>query len=171
MMIINKTQFRASTAADLAGIKSLHARAFGRETEGALAGALLNDQLTFTLDLVAELDTMIIGHVLLCEVQEGPDKALVLGPLAVDPAWRDFQIGTALARRVLADARLGGWKSVFVLGEPDYYRRFGFKRALTENVRCAYNIGLNFMGVELQTGSLDGFVGVVRCPQAFHDVE
>lgn len=133
-MIVDKTEFRTSQHHDMHGIERVHFRAFGRSTEGKLANDSLNDDNVQTLDLVAQLEGMIIGHAMISEVEKGPVGTLVLGPLAVDPDWRDFQIGTELVWRVLADARIGGWKSIFVLGEPDYYRRFGFKRSLAKNV-------------------------------------
>ncbi|MEO1703012.1 MAG: N-acetyltransferase [Pseudomonadota bacterium] len=170
-MIIKKTTFRTSTHLDEHAIARVHDRAFGRETEGELAVALRYGDNCKTLDLVAQLDDVLIGHVLLSEPAEGPERALVLGPLAVDPAWRDFQIGTELVRRALADARISGWRSVFVLGEPDYYRRFGFKRSLAEKVRCAYNVGPAFQALELETGSLNGFNGSLAYPAAFHAVD
>ncbi|MEL6435602.1 MAG: N-acetyltransferase [Pseudomonadota bacterium] len=171
MMIINRTDFRASTPSDWHKVRAVHDRAFGSEVESRLALTLLEDNQTASLDLLAELDGMVIGHVILSAAEEGPDRALVLGPLAVDPEWRDFQIGTELVRRVLADARLAGWKSVFALGEPDYYGRFGFKRSFTEHVTCAYNAGPSFQGLELETGALAGFSGKLVYPAAFQDTD
>ena len=170
-MIVDKTSFRTSTVADYLAIAHVHKRAFSRETEGELALALLNDLACETHYLVAELDAAIIGHFLLSQTAVGPDRSLVLGPLAVDPSWRDFQIGTELVRRVLADARIVGWKSVFVLGEPDYYRRFGFKRSLAENIKCAYNLGTAFQALELETGCLKGTSCVLEYPAAFHTTD
>ncbi|MEM9999983.1 MAG: N-acetyltransferase [Pseudomonadota bacterium] len=170
-MIVDRTEFRPSAARDHHALRQLHSRVFDRESEGNLAIALLEDASIATLDLLAQLDGMILGHVLLSEAADGPDNALVLGPLAVDPAWRDFQVGTQLVRRALADSRIAGWKSVFVLGEPDYYGRFGFKRSLAENVACAYNTGSAFQALELLSGSLGNYAGQLNYPAPFHAVD
>ena len=98
-MIINKTVFRPSAPEDHIAVRAIHRRAFSRDAEADLAIALIEGE-TETIDLVAKLDAMVVGHVVLSKL-DGPDGALGLGPLAVDPEWRDFQIGTELVRRAL----------------------------------------------------------------------
>ncbi|MBO6640193.1 MAG: N-acetyltransferase [Roseitalea sp.] len=163
-MIINKTVFRPSAPEDHIAIRAIHRRAFGRDAEAHLAIALIEGE-TETFDLVARLDAMVVGHVVLSRL-EGPDGALGLGPLAVDPEWRDFQIGTELVRRALEMARREGWKSAFVLGDPVYYGRFGFKRSLAEPVTCAYQ-GPYLQALELAPGGLQHYAGSVAYPDAF----
>lgn len=167
-MIINRTAFRPSAPEDHIAVRSVHRRAFDRDTEGDLAIALLESDVQ-TVDLVARLDSMVVGHVVLSELI-GPDRALGLGPLGVDPNWRDFKIGTELVRRTLELARRQGWRSVFVLGDPAYYRRFGFTRALAEPVRCAYQ-GPHLQALELSPGGIDGYDGPLAYPPQFHDVD
>lgn len=167
-MIINKTVFRPSTPDDRIAVRAVQKRAFGRDAEADLAEALL-DSATVTFDLVAKLDAMVVGHVVLSQL-DGPEKSLGLGPLAVDPEWRDFQIGTELVRRALEMARREGWQSAFVLGDPVYYGRFGFKRALAEPVQCAYQ-GPYLQALELAPNGLDGYAGPMAYPAPFHDVD
>ena len=167
-MIINKTLFRPSSPEDAIAVRAVHRRAFGREAEADLAMALLEAD-TPTLDLVAKLDSMVVGHVVLSAL-DGPDRALGLGPLAVDPEWRDFKIGTELVRRVLELARRDGWKSAFVVGDPVYYGRFGFKRDCARNVQCAYQ-GPYLQGLELAPHGLDGYAGEVSYPAPFRAVD
>ena len=50
-----------------------------------------------------------------------------LGPLAVLPRWRNRGIGSALVERGLEAMRADGWSGSVVLGDPAYYRRFGFE--------------------------------------------
>jgi putative acetyltransferase len=166
-MIINKTVFRPSAPEDHIAVRAVHRRAFDRDAEADLAIALIEGE-TKTIDLVAKLDAMVVGHVVLSKL-DGPDGALGLGPLAVDPEWRDFQIGTELVRRALEMARREGWKSAFVLGDPVYYGRFGFKRSLAEPVACAYQ-GPYLQALELAPGGLAGYAGPVAYPDAFGTV-
>jgi len=167
-MIINKTVFRPSTPEDRIAVRAVHRRAFGRDAEADLAIALVESQ-TVTIDLVAKIDAMVVGHVVLSELT-GPDRALGLGPLAVDPEWRDFKIGTELVRRALEHARRDGWRSAFVLGDPVYYGRFGFKRALAEPVQCAYQ-GPYLQALELAPDGLGGYRGSMAYPPQFHAVD
>jgi len=167
-MILSKTVFRPSAPEDRIAIRAVHKHAFGRDAEADLAEALLDAQ-TPTFDMVAKLDEMLVGHVVLSQL-EGPEKSLGLGPLAVVPEWRDFQIGTELVRRALELERRQGWKSAFVLGDPIYYGRFGFKRSLAEPVQCAYQ-GPHFQALELCPQGLAGYVGPVGFPPPFHAVD
>lgn len=167
-MIISKTVFRPSAPEDRIAVRAVHRRAFGRDAEADLAVALL-EGATVTIDMLAKIDAMVVGHVVLSELS-GPERSLGLGPLGVDPEWHDFKIGTELTRRALEQARRGGWKSVFVLGDPAYYRRFGFKRSLAEPVRCAYQ-GDALQALELAPGGLEGYAGPVAYPPEFHAVD
>ena len=57
----------------------------------------------------------------------GPARpALLLGPLAVDDAWRGLGIGAALMRRATEAAHRLGHKAVLLVGDAPYYGRFGF---------------------------------------------
>lgn len=55
--------------------------------------------------------------------------ALLLGPLAVEPSLRGHGIGVTLIRRTLAMARRAGHRIVVLVGDADYYGRFGFAPA------------------------------------------
>lgn len=54
---------------------------------------------------------------------------LLLGPLGVDPAYKGAGIGSALVEHSLSEALRLGHRQVILVGDPDYYRRFGFEPA------------------------------------------
>lgn len=60
--------------------------------------------------------------------------ALLLGPLAVDPARHGTGIGIALLRHGLAAAAKRKELPVFLIGDEPYYSRVGFRRVLPS--RC-----------------------------------
>ncbi len=163
-MILDRTTFAPGTSTDLPAIRSVHKRAFGRNVEPDLVQKLIEAEET-TLDLYASIDGTIVGHCVLSELK-GPPKSMALAPLAVDPVWRDFQIGTELVRQLLARARSAGWKSVFVLGDPVYYGRFGFKSELADCVDCAFQ-GSSFQALELVKDALSNYPGNLQYPAAF----
>jgi putative acetyltransferase len=166
-MILDKTEIRAATATDAMGISSVVRRAFGRDTEAGLVTALNGDRIE-TQSWVAVIDGQVIGHVQFSQL-EGPERAMALGPLSVDPDWRDFLIGTELVRHALAKLKEEGWQSVFTLGDPVYYGRFGFKTETARNVSCPYQ-GPYFMALELMPGALAEYAGPVAYPAPFHDI-
>src|SRR3546814_129011 len=52
--------------------------------------------------------------------------AILLGPLAVEPALQGRGIGKALVRHSLEAAQQAGHRICVVVGDPSYYRPFGF---------------------------------------------
>jgi putative acetyltransferase len=70
-----------------------------------------------------------IGHVLCtrAHVEEAP--VLALGPLTVRPDRQRAGVGSALVHAVLGAADALGEPLVALLGDPGYYRRFGFRLA------------------------------------------
>jgi putative acetyltransferase len=54
-----------------------------------------------------------------------------------------------------------------VLGEPEYYGRFGFERASSRGLDNEYGVDEAFMVLELQPGALPAEGGLVRYAQEF----
>jgi putative acetyltransferase len=135
---------RAERAADIAAIRSLVQTAFAGPAEAGLVDALRQDG-DLLASLVGEADGEIIGHVAFSRLP----IATVAGQVHVAPYWRGRGIGAALVRAGLeACARLGVQASV-VLGQPAYYRRFGFSADAAREIRSPYS-GPAFMALELQ---------------------
>ena len=69
----------------------------------------------------------VIGHVLGTRGHVGQDPVLALGPLAVRPDQQRHGVGSALMHAVLGAADALGEPLAALLGDPAYYRRFGFE--------------------------------------------
>ena len=118
------------------------------------------------LSFVAVEDGRVVGTVRLWEVAAGPAcPALLLGPLAVDPAHRRRGIGSALMRHALRAAARRGHRAVLLVGDAPYYGRFGFSAERTGGLWLP---GLadrsRLLGRELVAGALDGVRGTIRVP-------
>jgi putative acetyltransferase len=81
------------------------------------------------LSMVAEVDGQVVGHVVCTRGTVDGSPALGLGPLSVDPAHQRSGVGSALVHAVLGGADALGEPLVVLLGDPAYYRRFGFRPA------------------------------------------
>lgn len=79
------------------------------------------------LCLVAEEAGRLVGTIRYWPVRLEQEPALLLGPVATDPSRRAVGIGRALVFESLARAADLGWNLVFLVGDRDYYRRFGFE--------------------------------------------
>ncbi|MFI7212428.1 GNAT family N-acetyltransferase [Micromonospora maritima] len=78
------------------------------------------------LSLVAIEDDAVVGHVLATRARVDAEPALALGPVSVLPHRQRAGIGSAMMHAVLGAADALGEPLVALLGDPDYYHRFGF---------------------------------------------
>jgi predicted N-acetyltransferase YhbS len=96
----------------------------------------------------------------------GVDRpALLLGPLAVDPACRNRGIGSALMWRAMREARRTH-QAVLLVGDASYYGRFGFSAEKTGALWLPGPYEAHrLLGHEFVAGSLDGARGLIRAPR------
>ena len=93
----------------------------------------------------------------------GNRPALMLGPIAVDPAYQGKGLGKALMRHSLAAAKALGHKAVILVGDPEYYAPFGFSRVPVLGLEMPGWVELRrFLGLELVPASLAGAAGLVQ---------
>lgn len=123
---------RAERPADIPAIRALTRAAFAGApyssgTEAAIVDALRTAG-ALTLSLVAELDGEVVGHVAFSPVRiDGADLGWFgLGPVSVAPARQRQGIGRMLVEAGLVRIEAEGAAGCVVLGDPAYYRRFGF---------------------------------------------
>lgn len=167
------TRIRPVRDGDLVAVAAVNRAAFGREDEAQLVAALHTaDRDSF--ELVAERDGVIVAHILFSpvSVEHGDDERMLgLAPLAVAPDFQRQGIGTALARAALETLASSPYRAVVVLGDPDYYRRFGFGPASAVGLRSVYAAGDAFMAMALREGGLAGYAGCVRYAPEFDGLE
>jgi predicted N-acetyltransferase YhbS len=119
------------------------------------------------LALVAEENARVIGHIMLTKtyIATGYFKfeALLLAPLSVTLEYRNRGIGSRLVKESLGLATKMGFKAVFVVGDPAYYGRFGFKSSAQCGVTHDPPIPDPYVMVyELTPNSLAGVHGTVN---------
>lgn len=137
--------------------------AFGRVAEAELVKEL-REAGDSVVSLVADEDGQIVGHVLLSKM-DAPFPALALAPVSVIPTRQRSGIGSALVKRVVNRARSEGWAAIFVLGDPNYYERFGFDREAAAGFTSPY-AGRHFMVLKLSS-SLPASTGELCHAPAF----
>jgi predicted N-acetyltransferase YhbS len=59
----------------------------------------------------------------------GLENALLLGPLAVETGLSNRGIGARLVIRGIGEAARQGYRAIVLVGDPEYYARFGFDAA------------------------------------------
>ena len=148
---------------DWKAVYAVVSSAFGQVAEAKLVEDLraAGDSV---VSLVADEDGQIVGHVLLSRM-DAPFPALALAPVSVIPTRQRSGIGSALVQRAVNSARSKGWTAIFVLGDPNYYERFGFDREAAAGFTSPY-AGRHFMVLRLSP-SLPTKTGELRHAPAF----
>ena len=118
---------RETTPGDMAQIMALYPQAFPEEDLTQLVTRLLACDAQL-LSLAGFQGDTLMAHLLFSfgDTQPGRQKGALLGPLAVAPPQQKQGRGSHLVRAGLDQLAAIGIAQVFVLGDPAYYRRFGF---------------------------------------------
>ena len=89
----------------------------------------LRDADALAISIVAEVMGRIVGHVALSpvEISDGSARWYGLGPISVAPELQGRGIGSQLMRATETELRNIKANGCVLLGDPEYYRRFGFK--------------------------------------------
>jgi putative acetyltransferase len=131
---------RVEETADWSAVYAIYEAAFGQVIEADLVHRM-HDDGDLILSLMASADKPA-GHIAFSPLilHETSDvKGCVLAPLAVSPAFQKQGVGSLLIRRGLGRLKADGYDLVVVLGDPNYYVRFGFTPRLARRLKTPYD--------------------------------
>jgi predicted N-acetyltransferase YhbS len=154
----------AEKPGDAAAIERLHERTFG-PGRYARTAYRIREQIGHRLDLsfTARIGTLLVGSVWLTPIRIGETAALMLGPLTIEPPFRDKGIGIALMRRALDEAKQKGHRLVVLVGDEPYYKRVGFNRIPGGRVSMPGPVDpARLLVAELDEGAFNDVTGAVR---------
>jgi predicted N-acetyltransferase YhbS len=152
------------TPDDAAAIERLHERTFGPGRFTRTAYRLRERrghkrELSFT----ARVGTLLVGSIQLTPVRIGDVKALLLGPLTVEPPFRGRGVGQALIARALIEAKAQGHGLVMLVGDEPYYGKHGFKKVPSRQVKLPGPVDYERVLVaELTPNAFDGVSGLMQ---------
>lgn len=115
-------------------VEALLDAAFGADRRGRTAyrlreGAVAIPELSFAAWEGARLvGTLQSWPVALCRA-DGSDTLVMVGPVAVVPDLQTQGIGKALMAALIDAAETTGADALMMIGDPEYYERFGFTAA------------------------------------------
>jgi putative acetyltransferase len=127
---------RREVAADIAAVRAVTAAAFARPEAGGpeVTEVRLLDELRGSkawrpeLSLVAVADDgEVVGHVLGTRAHVAELPVIAIGPVSVRPGRQRAGVGSAMMHTVLGATDALGEPMAVLLGDPGYYRRFGFR--------------------------------------------
>jgi len=149
---------------DAVAIERLHERTFGPGRYARTAYRLREQvehirELSFT----ARIGTLLVGSVWLSPIRIGKAKALLLGPVTVEPAFRDRGVGQALIERALKQAKDKGHRLVILVGDEAYYEKCGFKPIPHGRATMPGPVDpARLLLAELAEGAFEGVSGPIR---------
>jgi len=130
-----------------------------------LSAYRLREHVDHLLDLsfTARIGTLLVGSVRQLPILVGDTKALLLGPLTVEPPFRSRGVGRMLLDRALKDARTKGHRLVLLVGDEAYYSRVGFKAVPKGRATMPGPVDYSRLLVaELADGAFTGVSGAIR---------
>ncbi len=152
------------TPDDAPAIERLHERTFG-PGRFAKTAYRLREQAAHRLDVsfTARTGTLLVGSVWLSPIRIGETKALLLGPLTVEPAFRERGVGQALIERALKEAKAKGHRLAILVGDEAYYGKSGFKPVPPGRATMPGPVDpARLLVAELVEGAFEGVSGPIR---------
>ena len=161
---MTQTTIRPEVPGDAGGVRDVLRAAFQGEAEAKLVDELRADQ-DIALALVAvDAKENVVGYVAFSRLLVGEMPCIGLAPLAVAPEYQRHGVGDALIAHGMLALKQRGEKLAFVLGDPAYYKRFGFDPQAAAAFTSEY-AGRYFMACRFTADAPTS--GTVHYPPAF----
>ncbi len=165
---------RPETLTDYPAIAQVNTLAFGQNNEAKLVERIRHSHRYIPeLSLVAEIEGMVVGHILFSYIELAKEQTLqVLGlaPLAIRPEFQKQGIGSALIKAGLEIAETKKEAIVIVLGHPEFYTRFGFQTSVLYGIESPFPVPEEFFMVKPLQSYQERYQGKVVYPPAFDGV-
>ena len=149
---------------DAQAIERLLERTFG-PGRFVLSAYRLREHVDPLLDVsfTARIGTLLVGSIRQLPICVGDTKALLLGPLTVEPPFRGRGIGRLLLERALSEAKAKGHRLVLLVGDEAYYSQVGFKKVPKGRATMPGPVDYDrLLMVEFVDAAFDGVSGAIR---------
>lgn len=157
----NRLRVDDATSEDAPAIRAVHIAAFPTEAEANLVDQAAASKADL-LSLVVRQEQAVTGHLLVSPItihptdERTPWTAAAIAPIAVLPSLQRQGIGSALMHSAIERCRDQGIHAIILLGEPAYYKRFGFKPAHPLGYSCKWDDAAEaFMALELEADATE----------------
>jgi putative acetyltransferase len=148
-------EIRDEQPGDVEAVREVNRQAFGQEEEGRIVDAL-RAHGGVLLSLVAVVDSVVVGHIMISPLTAGPVVGAALGPMAVRPTHQRQGIGSQLVESSIERLRGSGCPFMVVIGHPEFYPRFGFQSAAAYGLTCEWDVPAEVFMVKVLNPDLGG---------------
>jgi putative acetyltransferase len=149
-------QIRPEREQDTTAVRRVLEAAFPTAAEADLVERLRRGSKS-VIALAAEDEGEVVGHIVFSPLVLEPLAGAIglgLGPIAVLPDHEKHGVGRRLVQNGLAACHAWGAGFVTVLGDPEYYGRFGFEPASEHGLLNEFGAGPHFMVFPLKKNGL-----------------
>ena len=156
---------RETRESDLEEVFNLIHAAFGNRSESDLVKQLISDGEVL-INLLVESSDTIIGNVVVSKITMEPGIGLFCGgvaPFSVLPDHQSSGVGYKLMTSAINESKKKGMDALFLLGDPNYYKRFGF---IVSKLKNDYSVE-NLQELELTKNCLVNIKSKVTYANAF----
>lgn len=116
-----------------------------------------------SLSFVALIDGAVVASVRMTPIAAGEGRAMLLGPLAVMPSWKNLGFGRKLVAIALDAAKAAGWGAVVLVGDAPYYGPLGFAVMPRDQITMPRPVDpARLLVAELVPGAAEALRGPVR---------
>ncbi len=154
---------KAERPEDLPLVDALVERAFGPGRFVKTAERLREGNTPrYDLSLIAWAGGEAVGCVRMWPIHVGQTPAVLLGPFAVEDAWRSRGLGAQLIEAACLEAERAGVGVVLLVGDAPYFGRLGFEAVPPGAAVLPGPVdGRRVLWRALRAGALDGVEGPV----------
>jgi predicted N-acetyltransferase YhbS len=115
------------------------------------------------LSFVAVDGETVVASVRMTRIAAGQGLALMLGPLAVRPAYKNLGIGRRLVAIALEEAAKAAHPAVILVGDEPYYGPLGFKKMPRGQIAMPRPVDLDrLLSHEIVPGAVSKLTGMVH---------
>ena len=152
------------TPDDQAALEHLTARTFGPGRFAKTAYRIREEVAAIPeLSFTARVGTLMVGAVRASPILTGETKALLLGPLTVEPPFRDRGIGQTMIMRALEEAKAKGHRLDVLVGVVLFFGLCGFRGIPKGKVTLGGPVDpTRLLVAELVPGAFEGSSGAIR---------
>lgn len=165
-------QIRPERPEDAARVEALNDDGFGPGRYAKSAYRLREGvEPEKSMGFVAAENDVVLGSVRFWPIVIGKDRALLLGPLAVQSDQRGRGIGVALMKHAIEQARATDYGCILLVGDESYYKRAGFTRVAPGRVRFPGPVDqARVLGLALKDNALQNLSGDILRAHIDHPV-
>ena len=150
-------KIRKEKISEIGQITEIHNQAFNGPDEGRIVENLRKNG-NLTQSIICEINGELVGHIAYSPLINNCNEVIGIGlaPVAVRPSFQNQGIGSELIKSGNQKAFDLGFRKIFVLGDPNYYSRFGFVLARDFNYYCGFDPdGNHFMVLGAKSKELE----------------